>query len=990
VILRKQFVFQKFSGWILQRQPTGKYFMGPNEMPMNQTRWYRIFISILFGLLGFALNSLDVQIPLATFFKISILSGLLFPLLISSAWGWRYGLLSVLSGVCQSMWWLWRSDGYGLLYGVPVFVLWIVWHGYWAERRKQSPSSSVYHSRFWVEIPFRIVSELGFYTVFRWLVSLNPPPWNPAITWNAVPLNWLHVVALKHTLTGLLLLLISHVLLEIKMVCRFFGLSTDQSFQNEISIIYSWALLVGMGLWGADALIGYLIFNPFEQNFWEIAILNVAPRELFSRNMYFLVTLLAGMGIARIARGRMQLKNRLEHINEILLSIRNVNQLICQEKNQDRLLKRTCEMLTETRGFYNAWIAIRQDSGYGFYHSGFHGEFQSMARQIEAGRLPAGFYQALSRSGVQVVTHPFEECTDCLLATGSGYPERAALRVRIEYEDQILGVLVVSAPRMYADDPQEHDLLREVAGDLGFALSAEKQNKECHFLQSRYDDLMRAITDAVIIMENDRIMDCNDAAWKMVGARSRQEAMDKPIHFFHPEKQPDGRKSREKILKQIRKSLSGIAQKFYWKIRCLDGSELDTEMSLSRMTIDSKTFILAIMRDISPRLELENKLRQNQKMEAIGMLAGGIAHDFNNILSPILGFSELLLEDIDNTLPIYRFVQEIHTAGMRARQLTGQILSFSRQAETVSREPIRIQPILKEVLKMIRSVLPVTIDISQHIPEECSVIMADPVHIHQVLMNLVTNAFHAMEEQGGRLQVQLTELTFSKDDIPTATLSPGPYLKLSVIDTGMGIPEDILPKIFDPYFTTKEIGKGTGLGLSVVYGIVKKENGEIVVKSEAGKGSRFDVYWPCYQKEEDTAPDRDEGSSLPTGQEHLLLVDDEASLVAFIERMLKRLGYHVTTYTSSFDAMTAFQEHPQDFDLVLTDMTMPHMTGAQIARKVKAIRPEVPVLLMTGFSSKIKRDGKESFAIDDVLYKPILKPDLAKAIRRLLDRHAVE
>jgi CheY-like chemotaxis protein len=206
----------------------------------------------------------------------------------------------------------------------------------------------------------------------------------------------------------------------------------------------------------------------------------------------------------------------------------------------------------------------------------------------------------------------------------------------------------------------------------------------------------------------------------------------------------------------------------------------------------------------------------------------------------------------------------------------------------------------------------------------------------------------------------------------------------------MGIPEDILPKIFDPYFTTKEIGKGTGLGLSVVYGIVKKENGEIVVKSEAGKGSRFDVYWPCYQKEEDTAPDRDEGSSLPTGQEHLLLVDDEASLVAFIERMLKRLGYHVTTYTSSFDAMTAFQEHPQDFDLVLTDMTMPHMTGAQIARKVKAIRPEVPVLLMTGFSSKIKRDGKESFAIDDVLYKPILKPDLAKAIRRLLDRHAVE
>lgn len=961
--------------------------MSQNALPVTETRCYRISVSLLFGLLGFFLNFLDIQIPLATSFKASILAGLLFPLLIACAWGWRYGLLSALSGGCQSMWWLWRSDGYGVLYAVPVFTLWVVWHGYWADRRRQFPFSSPYNSRFVVEIPFRIVSEVGFYTIFRWLVSLNPPPWNPVITWDEVPLSWVHMVAVKHTLTGLVLLLASHVLLEIKIIRRFFGLSDLQPLQREISTIYSGALLLGMGLWGADAIIDYLMFNPFERHFWDMAVLNVAPRELFSRNLYLLFTTLSGMGIARLAIGRMHLKNRLQHINEILLSIRNVNQLICQEKNSDRLLERACHMLTETRGFYHAWIAACQNSGYTFYHSGFNGGLQAMARQIETGRSPAGFHQTLSRGGVHVVSHPAEQCRDCPLA--DTYEERAALRVRIEYQDQILGVLTVSVPRIYANDPEEHDLLKEVAGDLGFALSAEKGDKERRALKSRYDDLMRAITDAVIIMEKDRIVDCNDAAWKMVAAQNRQEMIGKKIHCFHPEFQPDGRKSREKALQRIQASASGIPQKFYWKARRLDDSELDTEVSLSRMKIDGETFMLSIVQDITQRVELENKLQQNQKMEALGVLAGGIAHDFNNILSPILGFSELLLEDLDKSHPMYESVQEIHTAGIRARQLVSQILSFSRQVET-SRKPIRIQPILKEVLKMIRSILPSTIEVDHHVSEKCSMIVADPTRIHQVVMNLVTNAFHAMEEQGGQLKVQLTEVTLSEKTMPAANLAPGRYLRLSVTDTGVGIPVDILPRIFDPYFTTKDAGRGTGLGLSVVHGIVKKQNGDIVVSSEPGRGTRFDVYWPCYLEEKDVLPGADTDRPLPTGHEHLLLVDDEASLVIFTERMLKRLGYRVSAYTSSFDAMAAFREHPQDFDLILSDMTMPHMTGDQIAREVKTIRPEVPVLIVTGFTDKIRQDEKESAGIDDVLHKPIIKAELAITVRRLLDHQAEE
>jgi CheY-like chemotaxis protein/two-component sensor histidine kinase len=338
---------------------------------------------------------------------------------------------------------------------------------------------------------------------------------------------------------------------------------------------------------------------------------------------------------------------------------------------------------------------------------------------------------------------------------------------------------------------------------------------------------------------------------------------------------------------------------------------------------------------------------------------------------------------------MYESVQEIHTAGIRARQLVSQILSFSRQVET-SRKPIRIQPILKEVLKMIRSILPSTIEVDHHVSEKCSMIVADPTRIHQVVMNLVTNAFHAMEEQGGQLKVQLTEVTLSEKTMPAANLAPGRYLRLSVTDTGVGIPVDILPRIFDPYFTTKDAGRGTGLGLSVVHGIVKKQNGDIVVSSEPGRGTRFDVYWPCYLEEKDVLPGADTDRPLPTGHEHLLLVDDEASLVIFTERMLKRLGYRVSAYTSSFDAMAAFREHPQDFDLILSDMTMPHMTGDQIAREVKTIRPEVPVLIVTGFTDKIRQDEKESAGIDDVLHKPIIKAELAITVRRLLDHQAEE
>ena len=384
---------------------------------------------------------------------------------------------------------------------------------------------------------------------------------------------------------------------------------------------------------------------------------------------------------------------------------------------------------------------------------------------------------------------------------------------------------------------------------------------------------------------------------------------------------------------------------------------------------------------VRERERLQRRLNQAQKMESIGNLAGGIAHDFNNILFPIIGMSELLMEDLPAGSTEHENAEEILKAGKRGAELVKQILAFSRQTEH-KRTTVRPQQILKEVIKLVRSTIPATIKIHQHLQEDCGVIMADPTQIHQVAMNLVTNAFHAMEEETGEISIILRE-----EELPGQTLPetlPGRFAVLSVSDTGGGIPSDLKDKIFEPYFTTKQEGKGTGLGLSVVYGIVKEHGGHVRVDSRMGKGSRFTVYLPITSND---APYQhiETGQHHPTGTETILLVDDEASVLQIEKQMLQRLGYRVTAKASSPDALAAFKANPLDFDLVLTDMTMPDMAGDRLAECIIAIRPEIPVIICTGFSKGISRETVEASGITGYLSKPVVWSELAETIRNALD-----
>ncbi len=394
-----------------------------------------------------------------------------------------------------------------------------------------------------------------------------------------------------------------------------------------------------------------------------------------------------------------------------------------------------------------------------------------------------------------------------------------------------------------------------------------------------------------------------------------------------------------------------------------------------------------IIQDITNRTQFERQLRQVQKMEAIGTLAGGIAHDFNNLLGAILGYADLALLGASGDSSLRHNLEQILQAGFRARGLTKQILAFSRQSEQ-ERKPLRIGPIIEETLKLMKASIPSTIKVQALIADGEDLIFGDPTQIHQVIMNLCTNAAQSMRDQGGILNVRLFPIEIPIEEKHWhPDLSAGPFLKLEVEDTGQGIEPRWLDKIFDPFFTTKDPGEGTGMGLAVVHGIVKSHGGIIGVESEPGKGSLFTVLLPKIQHE--TLPEPIEVSPMPTGRERILLIDDEEILVDLGKQMLEYLGYQVTTRTSSLEALELFKSQADRFDLVITDHTMPQMTGLDLSKALLELRPGIPILLCTGFSETITPQKVQALGIRELVMKPIVFKELAGIIRQTLDKYQI-
>lgn len=422
-----------------------------------------------------------------------------------------------------------------------------------------------------------------------------------------------------------------------------------------------------------------------------------------------------------------------------------------------------------------------------------------------------------------------------------------------------------------------------------------------------------------------------------------------------------------------------------------NGTKFPVETREGIMDLGNKKVILALVRDVTDRIEaekekvrLENQLQQAQKMESIGTLAAGIAHDFNNILSPIYGYVELARMKVGKGSELSSYLEEVHHAAHRAGELVKQILTFSRQ-DTEKFSQVEVHVIIKEALKLLRATIPSTIEIKQQIDPSCGYVLANPTQVHQVLMNLCTNAYHAMRDTGGTLGVSLLPKEITRRDIlKNINLRPGPYILLEVSDTGSGMTPETQSRIFEPYFTTKAKGEGTGMGLSLVHGIIKSHGGNITVYSEPGKGTTIHVYLPVSKKslsqEELSFTD-----DVPTGTEKILLIDDEESVIKVEGEMLKSLGYRVDAFKSPIEALEQFRANPSLYDIIITDMTMPKMTGDKLAQEILAERPDIPIIMCTGFSELINKEEALKLGIRKFVTKPIIINTFARDLREVLD-----
>jgi len=483
-----------------------------------------------------------------------------------------------------------------------------------------------------------------------------------------------------------------------------------------------------------------------------------------------------------------------------------------------------------------------------------------------------------------------------------------------------------------------------------------------------------------------RIIDANRAARAMYGAEVPGALSQ--LTSVLPEDQ--GLPFKNELLALIRDGGSEIVL----ENRTLDGATLTVERRAVIAAGFERTWrkVIVTVIDITEQVRLRNEnksfekqLQHTQKLEAIGSLAGGIAHDFNNILAPIMGRAELMLIENTGNESIREHCRGIVDAAKRARDLVKQILTFSRQVDQEIK-PVALVEIVREVIGLVRPTLPSTIEIECDLPERCPRVMADATQLHQVIMNLVTNAFHAMEDGGGRLRFGLETVSLGIGEFRDRSMSPGRYLQLRIEDSGHGMDQATVAKIFDPYFTTKPRGKGTGLGLAVVLGILRGYGGEIRVESEVGKGTAFTLFFPVVELAAVPKPvEYDLQEPLPRGTEHILLVDDEKSIADVTTSMLERLGYKVTVRISSFDALEAFRNLADRIDLLIADLTMPQMTGLQLYREIKQIRPGVKVIICTGFSEQLDSHSAKSIGIEGFLHKPVVMSDLARCVRSVLD-----
>jgi PAS domain S-box-containing protein len=690
---------------------------------------------------------------------------------------------------------------------------------------------------------------------------------------------------------------------------------------------------------------------------------------------------------------RRQDQARIVHLNSVLRGIRNVNQLITKGRDRVPLMQDACDQLVDMMGYQTVWIALgTASSGLRLCaHAGMSGERADiLGRDLQNGIVPDCVEKAFNSGTVVGQDIPEGECQSCV-ACETGL-HRGVLAAPMQHLAAVYGAMIATVPSEYALDPEEQALFQELVGDISSALyriELEEQHRKSQDAleasEARFRDLIENLEDVIFSIDSDgRIQYMSPAVQQKYGYTPAEIVGHHFIELIHPE-------DLAGTVENLQRVLAGSAAPYEFRGLDKEG-QVRHLRSTSRVRLENgvPVGVNGVVSDITAevlanreREKLQEHLRMSQKLEAVGRLAGGVAHDFNNLLGVIINYADFVIDELDEASPARNDVIEIRDAGRRAAALVRQLLAFSRK-QILEPEVLNLNRIIRGIENLLRRLLGEDMQIILMLDDGLGSVLADPGQIEQVVVNLAVNARDAMPK-GGKLIIQTSNVDLDADYADKHfSFSPGPYVMLSVTDTGCGMDAQTRQNIFEPFFTTKERDKGTGLGLATVYGIVKQSGGYIWVYSEPGHGSVFKVYLPWVDAPE-TESRRQTPQAITTGTETVLIVEDEDSVRKLAERILGNAGYTILSASSGEEALALCATPGTRFDLLLTDMVMPRISGSELADRLSAVSPPFKVLFMSGYSdhATVRDEVQDSGAL--LVVKPFSASELTRRVRAALD-----
>lgn len=754
---------------------------------------------------------------------------------------------------------------------------------------------------------------------------------------------------------------------------------------NPFSIALTYTLLGGFWIFFSEPFLSSLFIEP--ELLKRIKLINSWGFIVISAQILYLMIRRHEIEIDRY-------QDSLHRVIRALMVFRGCNKVITHDSVEQDILKKICKTLVKVGGYRMAWVgfalqdkrkSIKAVAHWG-HENGYLDTVQATWDDSESGQGPGG---TTIRTGLTTVIQHIPTDPRFRMwreeAIKHGYQSAIALPLREGKET--VGALVIMADEPDAFNTEEISLLEELGEDLSFGIKTsrveadrEKNQKDLAVLGA----VIEQANDGVLIFNGEGICQYgNPAVEKICEVKTKKMVGQYISNLACYQRNLDFYQAVEETIQ------TGEVHSGTYTNHKIDGTPYQVEAKISPVygLSENGSSFVASVRDITMQRQLEEQVRTAQKMEAIATLSGGIAHDFNNILASIITNTEMSLEDIQDE-DIRENLEIVLKAGLRGKNLVKQIKTLG-QTRTQERRPVHLVVIVQECLDLLRASLPTTIDIKKHIAPDLCMVPADPTQIHQVLLNLCTNAADAMPKTGGLLEVRLETVEILAWDETSLRLHPGQYQKMTVRDTGYGMAPEVLERIFDPFYTTKELGRGTGLGLSVVHSIVKSHDGGIKVNSIVGVGTVFEIYLPQIYCVENL-PEAVETPLSEVKGEHILLVDDEADIVAGGKKLLERLGYRVTAETDPREALKKFSADPDRFDLLITDQTMPHMTGEMLAFEVLNLRSNLPIVLCSGLGATPQlantMDRLRKLGVQTILAKPFVRSEMARILRQLLDQ----